>query len=116
MVEFYKTFLGAHITHQNNRIAFMTYDHEHHRIAIVGIPGLKLADPPKSNVGLAHTAFGFDKLEDLATSYEQKKAHGIKPVWCVNHGMSTSMYYEDPDGVSLSMINVGSRNFQRDMT
>lgn len=69
-----------------------------HRLAIVQIPGLKPADPPKSNVGLAHTAFGFDTLSQLAQSYEEKKAHGILPVWCVNHGMSTSMYYEDPDG------------------
>ena len=98
MVDFYRTFLGAKVTHGNERITFMTYDHEHHRIAIVQIPGLKNPDPPKSNIGLAHTAFGFDTLADLATSYEQKKAHGILPVWCVNHGMSTSMYYDDPDG------------------
>lgn len=76
----------------------MTYDHEHHRIAIIGAPGLKIPDPPKSNVGLAHVAFGFNNLADLATSYEQKKARGIVPVWSVNHGMSTSFYYEDPDG------------------
>ena len=98
MVDFYLTFLGARVTHSNERITFMTYDHKDHRLAIVQIPGLKNPDPPRSNVGLAHTAFGFDTLSDLATSYEQKKAHGIVPVWCVNHGMSTSMYYEDPDG------------------
>lgn len=98
MIDFYLTFLGARITHRNNRIAFMTYDHMDHRLAIVQIPGLKPADPPGSNVGLAHTAFGFDTLSQLAQSYEEKKAHGILPVWCVNHGMSTSMYYRDPDG------------------
>ena len=39
-------------------------------------------------------------MEDLATSYEQKIASGIinPPTWCVNHGMTTSMYYADPDG------------------
>ena len=98
MVNFYLTFLGARVTHANQRITFMTYDHQDHRLAIVQIPGLKPEDPPKGNVGLAHTAFGFDKLSQLVTSYEQKKEHGILPIWCVNHGMSTSMYYEDPDG------------------
>lgn len=98
MKQFYLTFLGAHITHENNRIAFMTYDHEHHRLAIVGVPGLK---PREGTVGLAHIAFGFDTLSDLATSYEQKKAKGIMPHWSVNHGMSTSMYYTDPDGNDL---------------
>ena len=87
MVDFYQTFLGAKLTHSNSRITFMTYDHEHHRLAIINMPHLKPADPPKSNVGLAHVAFGFNTLQDLATSYEQKKAHGILPVWCVNHGM-----------------------------
>lgn len=79
----------------NKRITFMTYDYEHHRIAIVNIPGLTTS---KTNVGLAHVAFGFDNLSDLATSYEHKKAHGIKPSRCANHGMSTSIYYDDPDG------------------
>ena len=64
----------------------MTYDHEHHRLAIIGVAGLQRPNPPKSNIGLAHTAFGFDSLADLSTSYEQKKAHGIRPSWCVNHG------------------------------
>ena len=98
MVDFYRTFLGAKITHANNRISFMTYDDEHHRLAIISWPGLTRPDPPKSSIGLAHVAFGFDTLAELATSYEQKKAHGILPIWCVNHGMSVSMYFEDPDG------------------
>lgn len=95
MIDFYLTFLGARITHRNSRIAFITFDHMDHRLAIVAIPGLK---PNDNNVGLAHTSFGFDSLSQLAQSYEEKKAHGILPVWCVNHGMSTSMYYADPDG------------------
>ena len=103
MVDFYLTFLGAKVTHGNHRITFMTYDHEHHRLAIIQDPNLKPADPPKSNVGLAHTCFGYNNLADLATSYEQKKAHGILPAWCVNHGMSTSMYYDDPDGNEVEM-------------
>lgn len=101
MVEWYQTFLGARITHANQRITFMTYDHEHHRIGIYQAPDLKRPDPPKSSVGVAHVAFGFDTLADLATSYEQKKARGIMPVWCVNHGISTSLYYEDPDGTEV---------------
>lgn len=98
MVDFYLTFLGARVVNSSPRMSFLTYDYADHRLGIVQIPGLKNADPPKSNVGLAHTSFGFDSLEDLVTSYEQKKAHGIMPLWCVNHGMSTSMYYQDPDG------------------
>lgn len=50
-----------------------------------------------------HIGFTLDSLADLATSYEQKKAKGIVPHWPVNHGMSTSMYYSDPDGNEFEM-------------
>ncbi|KXL47126.1 hypothetical protein M433DRAFT_153011 [Acidomyces richmondensis BFW] len=110
MIAWYRTFLGAHLTHQNARITFMTYDEEHHRLAILQNPQLTHTSA-KTSVGLAHMAFGFEKLSDLATSYEQKKAHNIFPVWCVNHGMSTSMYYEDPDGneVEVQVDNFDSK-------
>ncbi|KAK3686696.1 hypothetical protein LTR37_019576 [Vermiconidia calcicola] len=98
MVEFYLTFLGGTVVHGNHRIKFVTFDHKDHRLAIIAIPGLKHPDPPQSSVGLAHISFGFKNLQELATSYEQKKANGLLPYWCVNHGMTTSMYYHDPDG------------------
>lgn len=96
MVQFWHIFLGAKIVHDNGFLAFLTYDDEHHRIAIAGFPGTKDKDPTTS--GLAHIAFTFSGLKELATSYEQRKAHGIVPFWCINHGTTTSLYYRDPDG------------------
>jgi catechol-2,3-dioxygenase len=101
MVSFYLTFLGGAITHANPRITFISYDYEHHRIAILADPRASPQDSAKPIAGLAHIAFGFPTLADLATSYEQKKAAGMLPGWAVNHGMSTSMYYSDPDGNEL---------------
>lgn len=40
MTAFYKTFLGGHSSHENEFLSFITYDEEHHRIAIAAIPGL----------------------------------------------------------------------------
>ncbi|OTA57485.1 Glyoxalase/Bleomycin resistance protein/Dihydroxybiphenyl dioxygenase [Hypoxylon sp. EC38] len=101
MVEFYKSLLGAHVVVQTQNLAFLTYDDEHHRIAIMAIPGC--GDKIRSSAGLDHTAFSFDSLNDLATTYLQRKARGILPVWCVNHGPTTSMYYQDPDGNVIEM-------------
>ena len=28
----------------------------------------------------------------------QRKANGILPFWCINHGPTTSVYYRDSDG------------------
>jgi catechol-2,3-dioxygenase len=99
MISFYKDFLGADITFMNATLAFLRYDEEHHRIAIIAVPGVgpKVA----SSAGLDHIAFAFSSLVDLVLAYQQRKAKGIVPSWCVNHGPTTSIYYEDPDGNRL---------------
>jgi len=96
MVDFWKTFLGGHATHENEFISFITYDEEHHRIAILAAPNT--TDKVKGSSGLEHIAFSFNTLGDLMASYRQRKANGISPHWCINHGPTTSVYYEDPDG------------------
>lgn len=96
MVSFYKAFLGAHAAHEDEHIAFLTYDEEHHRIAILNVPSSTAKNPASS--GLDHMAFTFDTLQDLLLSYRQRKAYGIVPVWCCNHGITLSCYYSDPDG------------------
>ena len=40
MVRWYRTVLEAEIVHENPMLAFMTYDDEHHRIAILSMPHL----------------------------------------------------------------------------
>ena len=40
MCDFYKTFLGGHASFENTFLSFITYDDEHHRIAIAAVPGL----------------------------------------------------------------------------
>jgi len=106
MVEFWKVFVGGHATHENDFLSFITYDEEHHRIAIAAVPGTGPKAPGTS--GLEHIAFTFNTLEDLAVVYRQCKARGILPVWCVNHGPTTSIYYKDPDG---NMIETQVDNF-----
>ncbi|KAL2845108.1 Glyoxalase/Bleomycin resistance protein/Dihydroxybiphenyl dioxygenase [Aspergillus pseudodeflectus] len=98
-VIFYTNFLGGTVTHENDMISFITYDDEHHRIALIGLPDTAPKDP--RTCGLEHIAFSFNTLADLLLSYRQRKARGIEPVWCVNHGPTTSIYYKDPDGNML---------------
>ncbi|KAI1326952.1 Glyoxalase/Bleomycin resistance protein/Dihydroxybiphenyl dioxygenase [Xylariaceae sp. FL0255] len=99
MSKYYQTFLGAHVVWENEVLCFLTYDEEHHRIALLNNPSLE----PKSKkaVGLEHIAFTYETLSDLLTAYKQRKAAGITPALCVNHGPTTSMYYADPDGNHL---------------
>lgn len=96
MVSFWKAFLGGTIPYEDEVMAFVAYDEEHHRIAIGQMPHTT----PKvfSSSGLQHIAFTYDTLDDLALAYKQRLQLGMRPVWCVNHGPTTSIYYEDPDG------------------
>jgi len=96
MVDFWKIFLNATASYENEYLSFLTYDEEHHRIAIAIFPGT--IERNHASSGLAHVAFAFDSLRDLALAYRQRKKHGILPFWSVNHGPTTSMYYKDPDG------------------
>ncbi|KAK5213160.1 hypothetical protein LTR20_009280 [Exophiala xenobiotica] len=99
MCDFYVKFLNAEITYRNNVLCFLTYDEEHHRIAIgIFSDTVKRVGKP---AGLAHIAFTYSTLQDLAVSYRQRKALGLTPFWCVNHGPTTSLYFRDPDGNEL---------------
>ena len=96
MAEYYKTFLNAHAAYENDFLCFLRYDEEHHRIAVAALPLIEAPHPKAS--GMAHFSFAFKTLEDLTLAYCQRKANGIEPYWCINHGPTTSMYYRDPDG------------------
>jgi len=98
-IAWYKTFLGAREVYSQEGLSFLTFDDEHHRIAIGQVPGLQAHD--ENNSGVDHIAFAMATVEDLVVAYERHKAAGIEPFWCINHGPTTSMYYKDPDGVKV---------------
>ena len=105
LVSWYETVLGARAVFRNDFIAFLTYDDEHHRIALVQSPNF--VPRPKDAIGLEHFAFTFAKLGELLQTYKRLSAKGIRPFWCVNHGPTTSLYYSDPEGnrVELQIDN-----------
>ena len=104
----YQKVLGAEVVFNNDFLAFLTYDDEHHRLALVNDPASEV--PEKRPPGLDHVAYTYASMEDLLGSYERLKSEGIMPVWTINHGPTTSMYYADPDGnrVELQIDNFES--------
>lgn len=95
LIDWYKFTLGAHASFENDALAFLTYDHEHHRIAIVNTPGL--AEQSDGAAGVHHFAFTFANLGDLLGTHRRLRDSGIEPILCINHGPTTSIYYADPD-------------------
>ena len=105
MVKWYETVLAARIVFRDERLCFLSYDDEHHRLALIHIPGLAARDP--ESAGTDHVAYSYRDLGELLATYRRLKEHGILPHWPINHGVTTSMYYRDPDNnrVELQIDN-----------
>lgn len=109
MIEWYAALIGARVTHQDAIGAWLTNDEANHRIALLAFPGW-VDDPEKeTRTGLHHSAFEYDTFEDLNASYLRLRSAGIEPDVCLDHGMTFSYYYKDPDGnrVELQIDNFG---------
>ncbi len=101
MVGWYQRVFDAEVQHADPALAFLSYDDEHHRFAIANLDVLRPDDrerEKKGLVGVDHVAYTLDSLEDLLDSYAELREKGIRPYWCVHHGITVSMYYKDPDG------------------
>lgn len=103
MIDWYGQVCGMRPNFRSEVIAFLTNDTANHRLALLAVPGL-IDDPDKvAHTGMHHSAFEFDTLEQLLIRYETLRAKGIVPHACLDHGLTTSFYYEDPDGNSVEM-------------
>ncbi|MZG16360.1 biphenyl 2,3-dioxygenase [Streptomyces sp. SID5914] len=105
MLDWYVRVLEGRVVYANDFLAFMTYDEEHHRVAFA-VTGAS-DRPTEAHTGLHHTAFTYATIGDLLHTYQRLAAEEIRPIWTINHGPTTSMYYEDPDGnhVELQIDN-----------
>jgi catechol 2,3-dioxygenase-like lactoylglutathione lyase family enzyme len=106
VIEWYGKVFGATVVHEGKEVVFLTWDDEHHRMALIKVPGVlrflfPLAKVRRKLYGIDHLAVQYNSIERLLNNYERLKGLGIEPVWAINHGPTTSLYYEDPDGVRL---------------
>jgi catechol-2,3-dioxygenase len=101
MLAWYAAVFGARVQYRNPALAFLTFDDEHHRFAFADLgvirPDEHDADD-RGMIGVDHVAWEYGSLRDLLENYAELKAKGVTPYWAVNHGMSASLYYADPDG------------------
>ncbi len=111
VLAWYKTVLEAEAMFETDHFGFVAYDGEHHRIAVLGLPGTK--EHVDGLAGMHHMAFTYANLSNLAHTYNRLKEADITPEYCINHGPTTSMYYFDPDKnmVELQVDNVPEEQF-----
>jgi catechol 2,3-dioxygenase-like lactoylglutathione lyase family enzyme len=103
MIDWYLRVFEARIQHRDARLAFLTYDDEHHRFAFLNLgPAADTTIERAPNaVGVNHLAYTWSTVGELLDTYKRLKSCGITPFWPVRHGLTLSLYYRDPDGNAL---------------
>lgn len=103
MIAWYQAVVGVSVQHKFQGGAWLTNDAANHRIALLTSPAIRDDAEKLRHSGLHHTAFEFESYDDLLETYVRLKAQRIEPHACLDHGMTTSMYYVDPDGNSVEL-------------
>jgi len=101
MIPWYQTVFEARVQYQNPALAFLTYDSEHHRFAFANMTVLRPDDADttaNSKSGVNHVGYTYATVGELLETYDRLKQLGITPYWRVHHGVTLSMYFQDPDG------------------
>ena len=101
MIAWYQNVFEANVVYQNPVFAFLTYDDEHHRFAFANLSALmpdSVASETRDNAGVNHVAYTYANLGDLLATYERLKQMDVTPYWRIHHGITLSLYYQDPDG------------------
>jgi catechol 2,3-dioxygenase-like lactoylglutathione lyase family enzyme len=99
MIDWYKRVFNAKVQHGDDRLAFLTFDDEHHRFAFINMGKPRGEEAPRrdSDSGVHHVAYTWSNLGELIDTYKRLKANGILPAQPIRHGLTLSLYYADPD-------------------
>lgn len=99
MVDFYEKVAGLEPVHYSpGEAAWLTNDEANHRIAMLALPGLQAPEDKGHTTGLHHTAFEYADFDQWLDNYMRLKEDGVVPFLNLDHGMTMSMYYQDPEG------------------
>ena len=103
MIDWYGTVVGSKPNFQFPGGAWLTNDGANHRIAL--LTSSKMSDDPDKIVhtGMHHIAFEYKTCDELLDTFSRLKALGILPHMSLDHGITTSFYYVDPDGNSVEL-------------
>ncbi|MBT3432837.1 MAG: biphenyl 2,3-dioxygenase [Nitrospinaceae bacterium] len=101
MKSWYITVLEAKAVYADGNYAFLSYDEDFHRIAL--IRDSRLGDKSGLEASADHAAFAYASLEELVYTFERLRNLNILPDRVINHGPTISLYYLDPDGNHLEL-------------
>jgi catechol 2,3-dioxygenase len=98
MIEWYGLVLGMQVQFRNEVAAWTSNDEANHRIAFLAVPGLVDDAEKIRHNGMHHCAFEYASFADLMSSYDRLRRAGVQPAFSLDHGLTFSIYYKDPEG------------------
>jgi catechol 2,3-dioxygenase len=108
MIAWYALLIGAQVQFKDQTAAWMTNDDANHRIAFLAVPGLEDDAQKIRHNGMHHCAFEYGSFADLMASFDRLRKAGVLPAFCLDHGLTISLYYRDPEG---NFVELQSDNF-----
>jgi len=105
-VPFYAEVLGLKEVARfpERRMVFFIIDDNHHDIALAETDAAA-PDAPEDSPGLAHLALKVgDSLDELREAKRWLTGHGVEIDRVVDHTVSQSLYFRDPDGNHLEVF------------
>lgn len=103
-VAFYRDLLGMReVARHLDKMVFFSLGQNHHDLALLQL-GAEAEPPGPYSLGLYHVAFKVgDTLNELRECKAYLEHHGVAIRGSSDHGVSQSLYIEDPDGIEIEL-------------
>jgi catechol 2,3-dioxygenase len=113
--QFYTEVLGFEVVTRLKRPrgVFFSLGEQHHDLAVLEVPSD--ADVVKEKqVGLHHVALQVGSFAELQECYRTLKAHNVTITATIDHSITKSIYFLDPDGNGFELYcDVGEDGLER---
>ena len=98
MIDFYEAVAGLEAVYRSAEGAWLTTTRPTTGSPCWPCPDLVAPVAKGHTTGLHHTAFEYATFEEWIDNYVRLKQAGIVPFLNLDHGITMSMYYQDPEG------------------
>lgn len=102
-LDFYTRILGLKVMGRiPPSVVFLSTGRDHHELAIAEL-GPEAPNAQFYEIGLEHFAFKLRDEDDLREAYDTLLRENVEIAYTVNHGVTKSVYFYDPDGNELEV-------------
>lgn len=108
-LDFYTRVLGLKVMGEIPPVVkFLSTGRDHHELGIAEVGADAVPVGPFHQLGMEHFSFRLANDDDLREAYDTLLRENVKIAYTVNHGVTKSVYFYDPDGNQLEVYSDNS--------